>query len=264
MTDAAEKRTFRDWAKAEAKDWLGTLAWMVPVYLAFTTVAFAEYNIPSESMVPSLEVGDRIVVNKFAYGYSRESLPFDIGRFLPDRNSRLLERLPKRGDVVVFRHPAKSEVLVKRLIGLPGDLVEVRNGRLILNNQPVGLKNDRIILRHAFEMGPERALRREETLPGGVVHPIHEFSDAGPADNWGPYRVPPGYLFMMGDNRDNSADSRFPSLGPIPIENLIGRAETVLFTTNFCNRSEPYDCPQPRIFKPFSHKASAPSPATEG
>src|SRR5262249_4046562 len=141
MTETAEEKpSLLDAFTREAREWLTTLAWAVPVYLAFTTVAFASYNIPSESMVPTLQVGDRILVNKFAYGYSRDSLPFNVGRLiLPDVNKRVLGRLPNRGDVVVFRHPSVDQmaptgliymdstgkyddVLVKRLIGLPGDV----------------------------------------------------------------------------------------------------------------------------------------------
>jgi signal peptidase I len=262
MTEAAaEKPGLLEAFTREAKEWLVTLAWAIPVYLAFTTVAFASYNIPSESMVPTLQVGDRILVSKYAYGFSRDSLPFDLGRaFMPDVNARIFGRLPARGDVVVFRHPFRNEVLVKRLIGLPGDVIEMRDGRLYINGAPTELEDVRSVLRYSrgigSQHGPERAFEQRETLPNGVVHLIDNFRDdePDPVDTFGPYTVPDGYLFMMGDNRDNSGDSRFPTLGPIPIENVIGRAETVAFTVDFCNRNGLYDCGPPRVWKPLAAK----------
>ena len=114
----------------DAVEWAKTIVAAFGAYVVFTTVAFANYRIPSESMVPHLEVGDRVVVSKFAYGYSRYSLPFDLGRFLPASTHRLFESFPRRGDVVVFIHPISGETLIKRAIGLPGDTIEMRDGYL--------------------------------------------------------------------------------------------------------------------------------------
>ena len=121
----------RERMRGEAWEWAKTIAAAFVAYVAFTTVAFAQYRIPSESMVPHIEVGDRVTVSKFAYGYSRFSLPFDIGFALPRSEHRLLESLPRRGDVVVFIHPISNEVMIKRAIGLPGDMIEVRDGVLL-------------------------------------------------------------------------------------------------------------------------------------
>src|SRR5262249_8352082 len=142
------------------------------IFSAVTTVAFAQYSIPSESMIPTLEVGDRVFVSKMAYGYSRHSLPFNLGFLLPHEEHRLFERLPARGDVVVFIHPQENKVMIKRLIGLPGDVIEVRDSHLIINGQPVQLSDGAPLVRRAYEHGLENAIRYQETLPGGVRHEI--------------------------------------------------------------------------------------------
>ncbi len=237
--------------RAEVVDWLKTLAWIVPAYLALTTVAFANYSIPSESMVPTLEVGDRVVVSKWAYGYSRHSLPLNIGAALPAGEDRLFARQPERGDVIVFIHPRDGRVMIKRLIGLPGDRIAVRGGRLILNGAPVDLSEGQSLVRRAHEAGLESAIRYEETLPNGLTHPVHQFPEPTPFDEVPDYVVPPGEYFFMGDNRDNSLDSRWAGMGPVPFENLIGRAETVYFAGRFCNRDTGVTCPQARWLKPL-------------
>src|SRR5215813_5431910 len=130
--DAEAPEQKKGWQE-DVLEWAKTIAAAFGVYIVFTTVAFANYSIPSESMVPHLEVGDRVVVSKFAYGYSRFSLPFDLGRFLPHSAHRLFESYPRRGDVVVFVHPISGETLIKRAIGLPGDTIEMRDGFLWIN-----------------------------------------------------------------------------------------------------------------------------------
>lgn len=235
----------------EAKELPRTLIGAFIVYVVFTTAAFANYSIPSESMTPTLEVGDRVVVSKIAYGYSRYSLPFDLGALLPHEEHRLFEHLPQRGDVVVFMHPQEpGRVMIKRLIGLPGDVIEVRDSHLIINGQPVALSDGQPLERLAYQRGVESAIRYEETLPGGVRHPIDQFPISNEFDNWGPFTVPAGEVFFMGDNRDNSLDSRYPGMGPVPIENLIGKAETIYFTGGDCGQGG-LSCPRPRWLKPL-------------
>jgi signal peptidase I len=219
--------------------WAKTVAAALVAYVGFTTLAFAHYSIPSESMVPTLEVGDRIVVNKFAYGYSRHSLALGIGVLLPRSEHRLFERDPLRGDVVVFAHPYTGRTTIKRLVGLPNDVIEVRDGRLSINGAEVGSSEPVFATRARHEHDDAEALfAREEMLPDGVAHPVHELPTLNPLRNFGPYRVPPGYVFMMGDNRDNSLDSRWEGTGPVPMENLIGRAETVYFAPRACTPSD--------------------------
>ena len=238
-------------AGEELKDLPRTLIGAFVVYLAVTTAAFANYSIPSESMTPTLEVGDRVVVSKMAYGYSRHSLPLNLGFLLPPEQHRLFEHMPARGDVVVFVHPIEGKVMIKRLIGLPGDVIEVRGGRLSINGAPVQLSGGEPLVRRAYEHGLESAIRYEETLPNGVRHPIHQFPSGNEFDNFGPYTVPPGMVFFMGDNRDNSLDSRYAGMGPVPIENLIGKAETVYFAGRSCDRNVGVSCPQPRWLRPM-------------
>lgn len=240
-----------DKVRAEVVDWIKTLAWIIPAYLVLTTAAFANYSIPSESMVPTLEVGDRVVVSKWAYGYSRHSLPLNIGTLIPPAEHRLFERMPARGDVVVFIHPQDGRVMIKRLIGLPGDRIAVRQGRLWINGAPVELSEGRPLVRRAHETGLESATRYEETLPGGTRHPVHQFPQGAPFDEFGPYQVPEGNFFFMGDNRDNSLDSRWIGMGPVPLENLIGRAETVYFAGRFCDARTGVTCPQKRWLRPL-------------
>lgn len=240
--------------RAEIIEWTKTLAGAFVAYIGFTTVAFAQYEIPSESMAPHLEVGDRVTVAKFAYGYSRYSLPFDLGRSMPASEHRLFENYPRRGDVVVFIHPHTGEVMIKRAIGLPGDLIEVRNGELVINNRAVETTQPHLLIRAAYPRGREWAERYEETLPDGYTHAVHNLTPNAPLDNFGPYRVPEGNVFFMGDNRDNSRDSRWSGMGPVPIENLIGRAELVYATgARACDHDSSVACPMQRWMRPLHH-----------
>lgn len=238
-------------AAQEFRDILRFLVVAVPAYLAFTTVAFAAYSIPSESMVPTLEVNDRVIVSKFAYGYSRYALPLDLGAIVPSSKTRFLAQAPKRGDVIVFMHPQEHKVMIKRLIGLPGDAIEVRDGVLSVNGAPVARTDAQPIVRVAHGTGLATATRYREALPGGKTHAIDEFSDQGSFDAFGPYTVPANAFFAMGDNRDNSLDSRWSGMGPVPMENLIGRAETVYFTMPRFGRQVGVDPPEHRFFRPL-------------
>lgn len=243
----------RRW-RGEAVEWTKTIGAAFVAYLAFTTVAFAQYRIPSESMVPHIEVGDRVTVSKFAYGYSRFSLPFDIGFSLPRAEHRILESLPRRGDVVVFIHPVTGIVMIKRAIGLPGDVIEVRGGTLLIDGRAVETTEPRLLMRAVHPRGREWAQRYDETLPGGITHAVHNLTDNAPLDNFGPYTVPAGHVFFMGDNRDNSLDSRWDGMGPVPVENLIGRAEIVYATPiSSCGRDPTVACPMERWMRPLHH-----------
>lgn len=237
----------------EIREWCLVVVKAFLAYLCFTTVAFANYAIPSESMVPHLEVGDRIVVSKFAYGYSRHSLPLGLGGLLPVSEHRLFEHPPRRGDVIVFAHPMDGKTMVKRVVGLPGDTIEVRAGVLFLNGDRAELSEPALLLRRAHPRGREWAERSDEALPGGYTHAVHNLSEGGRFDDFGLYVVPTGHLFFMGDNRDNSLDSRWSGMGPVPNENLIGRAEIVYYAADRCRGDPAIACPMPRWLKPLHH-----------
>ena len=197
------------------------------IAIGIRTVAFEPFNIPSGSMIPTLLVGDYLFVSKYSYGYSRYSLPLSPPLF----SGRIFGSLPKRGDVAVFKLPRDtSEDYIKRIIGLPGDTIQMKDGQLYINGQQVQRTADGDYTDDSD--GPAIVLRRYiETLPNGVKHPILKASDDGPLDNTQEYHVPPGYVFAMGDNRDNSLDSRvLNAVGYIPEENLVGRAEVLFFS----------------------------------
>lgn len=211
-------------------DTLKTVFWAIVIALMVRTFAFEPFNIPSGSMIPSLLVGDYLFVSKFSYGYSKHSMPFS----LPIIPGRVFESEPERGDVVVFKLPSDtSQDYIKRVIGLPGDTIQVKEGRLYINNKII--ERERIEDYILTDGGGRSAAVPQyiETLPNDRVHRILEmFGDQGPSDNTEAFTVPDGHFFMMGDNRDNSADSRaFPSrFRFVPIENLVGRAEFLFYS----------------------------------
>jgi signal peptidase I len=220
---------------------VAVFAGMLVAFL-FRTAAFATYYIPSESMVPTLQVGDHLAVSTFAYGWGKYSFPSVPVTF----TGRVLGSLPQAGDVVVFAHPNDGRTMIKRVIGLPGDTVQIVRGRLVLNGKAAGRQiEDRYSYRE-FEGGVATVTRYVETLPNGREHVIVQKSDWGAAENTIAYTVPAGHLFMMGDNRDNSADSRFSVMGFVPVENLIGRADTILYTTYNCETEAGLACAEPR------------------
>ncbi|MFZ1682226.1 MAG: signal peptidase I [Rhizobiaceae bacterium] len=210
------------------------VAEIAAIVFVMKSFAFASNHIPSESMVPTLEVGDRILVSKWAYGFSRHSLLVDPRTSLPGENGRLLGRLPARGDVAVFTHPLSGETMVKRVIGLPGDRVALASGRLWLNGALVARTPMGTYSYREHRGGIVTVARFTEELPGGRAHPIVERTDRGFAHTMGEIAVPPGHLFMMGDNRDNSADSRFAGMGFVPVENLQGRADLIPWSLHRC------------------------------
>jgi signal peptidase I len=218
-------------------EFVKTIFWAGLIAVAIHTFWFEPFYIPSGSMVPTLLVGDYLVVNKFAYGYSRFSFPFSpplfSGRWPPGI-------MPKRGDVVVFRPPgALDEDYIKRVIGLPGDTIQMQNGDLFINGTQVPRTDAGLYSDDSDGFGsPVLARDYIETLPGGRRHAIlkrtnqPEMIDGIDPNNTPVYTVPQGDLFMMGDNRDDSEDSRFldGTVGYVPVENLIGPARLIFFS----------------------------------
>ena len=218
----------------------------------FRSLVFAPFTIPSGSMLPALYIGDYLVVSKWPYGFSRYSFPFGI----PPLESRVFSNLPKRGDVAVFVPPGdEGEDYVKRVIGLPGDTVEVRGGVLILNGQAARRSDPRPISIPISANSPCRTVQGaeprmsgtageracvypsyRETLANGASYRVIDQVEAGFADNFPRTVVPPGKLFLMGDNRDDSLDSRFSvqegGIGFVPVENLVGKASIIFWSTD--------------------------------
>jgi len=214
--------------------------------LAFMTFVWGHYKIPSESMQPALEVGDHLYVSKYAYGFSKHSLPYLLHK-LPLPEGRILSHVPDRGDVVVFRNPKSQIVMIKRVVGLPGDRLQVRRGQLYLND--VLVPREKVDARLYRDHAEEKVVSVDvytQTLPeSDEEFLIYERNDSYPLDNTPAFIVPDDNLFFMGDNRDNSVDSRAPRNGPgmIPMVYVIGRADRVMFSFKRCNRDEDLYCP---------------------
>ena len=200
------------------------------IALVIRTLLFQPFNIPSESMKATLLVGDYLFVSKYSYGYTHYSLPFSPRLF----SGRIFGSALKRGDVVVFRLPRDDSVdYIKRVVGLPGDKIQMIDGVLNINGTPV--KRERVEDYVSDEDGvAQRVKQFRETLPNGVSYVTMDLTDNGFLDNTQVYTVPPDHYFMMGDNRDNSTDSRVPrgshGVGYVPFENLVGRAQLIFFS----------------------------------
>lgn len=224
---------------------LSIFAWALRSFIV------APFSIPSGSMLPTLYIGDYLMVAKWPYGYSQYSFPFGFPKYA----GRVFARMPERGDVAVFRHPSSKDDLIKRVIGLPGDTVEVRGGLLILNGKPVERRSTAPAAIPVTANSPCRTVPPaaplieqrggrpmclypafRETLPSGRSYVTLDQVADSEADQFGPVRVPAGHVFMMGDNRDDSLDSRFGAerggIGMVPIDRLIGRALITFWSTD--------------------------------
>ncbi|MBL6946583.1 MAG: signal peptidase I [Rhodospirillales bacterium] len=217
------RRSFGERPKVWFSRWYSIiiLALIFPNLLATTIRNFVvePFNIPSGSMLPTLLVGDHIWVSRYAYGHSRNSLPFDLPLF----QGRIFAKQPKRGDVIVYKRPPENQIdYIRRIVGLPSDTVQYKGGRLHINGTPVKRE----------PTGKFEGLSRYvETLPNGRQHHILEMSDTSPADNTPVFVVPEGHYFGLGDNRDNAYDCRFQENPCIPFENIVGRFESVYWNS---------------------------------
>ncbi|MAZ76209.1 MAG: signal peptidase I [Micavibrio sp.] len=236
ILSAQKSKTAKKSAKINEKEEISELAKTVIIALLLAlvirTFLYEPFNIPSGSMLPTLKVGDYLFVSKTAYGYSRHSFPFGMASFDGRVMDGVESNKPKRGDVAVFKLPTNTSVdYIKRIVGLPGERVQVIAGRLYIDGERV----EREVVGLHQEVGSNyrnhTVTEYLETLPGGIVHRIYEVSDNENLDNTKEYIVPEGHYFMMGDNRDNSQDSRVQSLvGYVPYENFVGRADILFFS----------------------------------
>jgi signal peptidase I len=212
----------------EGFEFVKTIFFALLIAFVLRVILFQPFTIPSASMEPNLYEGDYIVVSKWSYGYSKHSIPFSPPIF----DGRILAQAPQRGDIVVFKLPRDNRTdYIKRLIGLPGDRIQMINNVLQINGQPV---RDVVVSgADVTNMYGMPIVRMRETLPEGKTITIQDFGPGNDLDNTPVFEVPAGHYFMMGDNRDNSIDSRVEQsqgVGLVPAENLIGKAEIILFS----------------------------------
>ena len=228
MTAHEEPQSGKAQAKNAFRENVKTFIWAAIIAVLIRSLLFQPFNIPSSSMKPTLLIGDFLFVTKFSYGYSRHSFPFSPNLF----SGRIMADGPERGDVVVFKLPADNRTdFIKRVIGLPGDSVQMRDGALWINGAPVDREEVAAFVDYVPGLGDREIRQYRETLPNGASYFTLDQIEDGPADNTGIFTVPPGHYFMMGDNRDNSSDSRISSyVGYVPHENLVGPARILFFS----------------------------------
>lgn len=225
-----ERKASEKGGSSEFGEILRTIFFALLIAFVLRVFLFQPFTIPSASMEPNLYEGDYIIVTKWNYGYSRHAMPFSPRIF----EGRIMEQAPHRGDIVVFKLPADNKTdYIKRVIGLPGDRIQMINNHLYLNGEQV--RDTPLSRTEVTDMiGSHSAVRLRETLPNnGASFVIQDFGPDGVLDNTEVFEVPEGYYFMMGDNRDNSVDSRVQDgsgVGFVPAENLIGKAEIILFS----------------------------------
>ena len=242
MTDRAETASEKASGVNDFVEIVKTVAYALLIALFLRVLFFQPFTIPSASMEPTLLEGDYIIVSKFSYGYSRHSIPFSPPLF----KGRIMERSPERGDIIVFKLPRDGRTdYIKRLIGLPGDRVQMRQGRLWVNGKEVIDKELPPMMIDSGYGFTRNVQRFQETLPGGRTFITYDFGPDGDVDNTPTFVVPEGHYFFMGDNRDNSLDSRVPAeigVGFVPAENLVGKAQIILLSWN----------PGASLFKPWT------------
>jgi len=233
-------------------EFIKTIIYAVVIAIIFRSLLFEPYNIPSGSMLPNLLIGDYLFVSKFSYGYSRFSFPFGV---VPLPENRVFTAEPERGDVIVFKLPSNTSInYIKRVIGLPGDRLQMKDGKLFLNSHLVKQYNDgkfKIVHNNQYEQFLDKY---KEKLDNGRSYSILNLNDFQPLDNTKEFIVPDNHYFMMGDNRDNSLDSRANGGWFVPFENLVGKGNFIFFSISGDTRfwqfwRWPFNVRYNRIFK---------------